>query len=188
MKRISASRRYDVPAERVFAFVTNTDNWSKFWPGYVRLQPGSRWNASGDEARLVIRLLGRERELTLTLTTFEPNRLVAYTSMSAGSSATRTAWSIASSSNTSHAVGSPGYSTSRCSRVQSGARSNTPSRRSSRSFVAPPLNSAQASSGSDGTRTRALPPRSASELDRKNLIGRSARRDLERRRGSRAEA
>ena len=84
MKRISASRRYDVPAERVFAFVTNTDNWSKFWPGYVRLQPGSRWNASGDEARLVIRLLGRERELTLTLTTFEPNRLVAYTSTQPG--------------------------------------------------------------------------------------------------------
>ena len=43
-------------------------------------------------------------------------------------------------------------------------------------------------SGSHGTRTRALPPRSASELGRKNLIGRSARRDLERRRGSRAEA
>jgi uncharacterized protein YndB with AHSA1/START domain len=84
MKRISASRRYDVPAERVFAFVTNTDNWSEFWPGYVRLQPGSRWNVSGDEARLVIRLLGRERELTLTLTTFEPNRLVAYTSTQPG--------------------------------------------------------------------------------------------------------
>jgi uncharacterized protein YndB with AHSA1/START domain len=84
MKRISASRRYDVPAEHVFAFVTNTDNWSKFWPGYVRLQPGSRWNASGDEARLVIRLLGRERELTLTLTTFEPNRLVAYASTQPG--------------------------------------------------------------------------------------------------------
>ena len=84
MKRISATRRYDVPVERAFAFVTNPGNWWKFWPGYVRLDPGSRWNASGDEARLVVRLLGRERELTLTLTTFEPNRLVAYTSTQPG--------------------------------------------------------------------------------------------------------
>jgi uncharacterized protein YndB with AHSA1/START domain len=84
MKRISANRRYDVPVERAFAFVTDPENWWKFWPGFVRLEPGSRWNASGDEARLVIRLLGRERELTLTLTTFEPNRLVAYTSTQPG--------------------------------------------------------------------------------------------------------
>jgi len=84
MKRISAARRYDVPVERGFAFITNTENWQKFWPGYVRLEPGSRWNVSGDEARLVIRLLWRERELTLTLTTFEPNQLVAYTSTQPG--------------------------------------------------------------------------------------------------------
>jgi Polyketide cyclase / dehydrase and lipid transport len=84
MKRISTTHRYDVPVERAFAFITNLENWWKFWPGYVRLEPGSRWNASGDGARLVVRLLGRERELALTLTTFEPNRLVAYTSRQAG--------------------------------------------------------------------------------------------------------
>lgn len=84
MKRISAVRRYDAPVERVFAFVTNTENWSKFWPGYVRLEPGSRWRAAGDEARLAIRLLGRERELALKLTKFEQNRLVAYTSTQVG--------------------------------------------------------------------------------------------------------
>jgi len=84
MKRISATRRYDVSVERAFAFVTNPENWWKFWPGYVRLEPGSHWNASGDEARLVARLLGRERALTLTLTTFEPNRLVGYTSTQPG--------------------------------------------------------------------------------------------------------
>jgi uncharacterized protein YndB with AHSA1/START domain len=84
MKRISAVRRYDVPVERAFAFITNPENWRKFWPGYVRLEPGSRWNVSGDEARLVIRLLRRERELTLTLTTFEPNQRVAYTSTQPG--------------------------------------------------------------------------------------------------------
>jgi ligand-binding SRPBCC domain-containing protein len=84
VKRIAAVRRYDAPVERVFAFVTNTENWSKFWPGYVRLEPGSRWHAAGDEARLAIRLLGRERELALKLTKFEQNRLVAYTSTQVG--------------------------------------------------------------------------------------------------------
>jgi hypothetical protein len=84
MKRISVTRRYDVPVERAFAFITNPENWWKFWPGYVRLGRGSQWKASGDEARLVIRLLGRERELTLTLTTFEQNRIVAYTSTQPG--------------------------------------------------------------------------------------------------------
>jgi hypothetical protein len=84
MRRISAARRYDAPVEHAFAFVTNTRNWPKLWPGYVRLEPGSRWSAKGDEARLVIRLLGRERELTLTLTTLERNRLVAYTSTQPG--------------------------------------------------------------------------------------------------------
>jgi uncharacterized protein YndB with AHSA1/START domain len=84
MKRISAARRYDVPVERGFAFITDTENWSRFWPGYVRLEPGSRWSASGDEARLVTRLLGRERELTMTIKVFEPNRLVTYTSTQPG--------------------------------------------------------------------------------------------------------
>jgi Polyketide cyclase / dehydrase and lipid transport len=80
VERVEAAHRYDVPVERGFAFITNTSNWSKFWPGYVRLEEGSRWGASGDTARLVTRLLGRDRELTMTITTFEPDRLVAYTS------------------------------------------------------------------------------------------------------------
>jgi Polyketide cyclase / dehydrase and lipid transport len=84
VKRVSAVRRYDVRVECGFAFITNTENWSRFWPGYVRLQPGSRWSASGDEARLVTRLLGAERELTMTLSVFEPNQLVAYTSTQPG--------------------------------------------------------------------------------------------------------
>lgn len=84
MKRISGARRYDVPVECAFAFITNTENWPKFWPGYVRLEPGSRWSASGDEARLVTRLLGRERQLTMTLDSFEQDMRVAYTSTQPG--------------------------------------------------------------------------------------------------------
>ena len=84
MTRVEASHRYDVPAGRGFAFITDTANWSKFWPGYVRLEEGSRWGATGDTARLVTRLLGRDRELTMTITSFEPNRLVTYTSRQPG--------------------------------------------------------------------------------------------------------
>jgi hypothetical protein len=82
--RVEAAHRYNVPVERGFAFITDTANWPKFWPGYVRLVDGSRWGASGDTARLVTRLLGRERELTMTIRSFELNRLVTYTSTQAG--------------------------------------------------------------------------------------------------------
>jgi hypothetical protein len=82
--RIESEHRYDVPVERGFAFVTDTENWPKFWPGYVRLEPGSTWGAVGDTARLVTRILGRERTLTMNITRFEPNRLVTYTSTQPG--------------------------------------------------------------------------------------------------------
>jgi Polyketide cyclase / dehydrase and lipid transport len=84
MTRISAARRFDVPVERGFAFITDIENWSRFWPGYVRLQDGSSWSTNGDTARLITRLALRKRELRLTLTTLKPNRLVAYTSTQHG--------------------------------------------------------------------------------------------------------
>jgi Polyketide cyclase / dehydrase and lipid transport len=82
--RIEASHYFDVPVERGFAFITDTTNWSTFWPGFVRIVEGSRWTASGDTARLVTRLMGREGELALLLTVYEPNRLVTYTSTQPG--------------------------------------------------------------------------------------------------------
>jgi hypothetical protein len=84
MVRVELAHRYDVPVERGFAFITDTANWPKFWPGFVRLEPGSDWGAPGDTARLVTRLLGRDRELAMTVKTFEPNRLVTYTSTQPG--------------------------------------------------------------------------------------------------------
>ena len=84
MTRVGAAHRYDVAVERGFAFVTNPANWSKFWPGFVRLEDGSTWGAPRDAARLITRLGRRERELTMTITGFEPNRLVTYTSTQPG--------------------------------------------------------------------------------------------------------
>jgi Polyketide cyclase / dehydrase and lipid transport len=82
--RVESAHRYDVPVEQGFAFITSTENWPRFWPGYVRLEPGSSWGAAGDTARLVTTILGRERELTMTVTAFEPNGLVTYTSTQPG--------------------------------------------------------------------------------------------------------
>jgi Polyketide cyclase / dehydrase and lipid transport len=82
--RIESTHRYGVPVEQGFAFITDTANWPRFWPGYVRLEPGSSWGAIGDTAHLVTRILGRERLLTMNLTGFEPNRLVTYTSTQPG--------------------------------------------------------------------------------------------------------
>lgn len=84
MERVEAAHRFDIPVERAFAFITDTRNWSRFWPGYVRLEEGSSWGAPGDEARLMTRLFGRERLLTMRITTFEPNRLVMYVSTQSG--------------------------------------------------------------------------------------------------------
>jgi uncharacterized protein YndB with AHSA1/START domain len=82
--RIEAAHRYAAPVEQAFTFITDVANWRSFWPGYVRLEPGSSWGARGDTAKLVTRILGRERTLTMTLTELEPNRLVAYTSTQPG--------------------------------------------------------------------------------------------------------
>lgn len=84
MIRVETEHRFDVSVERGFAFITDTANWSKFWPGYVRLEEGSIWGAAGDTGRLLVRLLARERLLTMTITRFEPNRLVTYTSTQPG--------------------------------------------------------------------------------------------------------
>ena len=82
--RIEREDRFDVPLEAGFEYVTNTANWPSFWPGIVRVEPGSRWAEPGDEARIVIELLGRQVELRMVLRRFEPHRLVEYDSTQDG--------------------------------------------------------------------------------------------------------
>ena len=50
----------------------------------MRLEPESTWGAPGDTARLVTRILSRERTLMMTVTTFESKPLVTYTSTQPG--------------------------------------------------------------------------------------------------------
>ena len=82
--RVEASRRFPVPVREGFDYITDQSNWAEYWPGLVRIEPGSRWSAPGDMTRIVVRLLGREVPLAMTLRRFEPPRLVEYTSTQPG--------------------------------------------------------------------------------------------------------
>ena len=84
MLRVEREHRFDCSVEAGFAYITNLDNWPHYWPGFVRIAPGSTWSTPGDEAVLVVRLLGREVELRMTMSRFEPNRLVEYASTQPG--------------------------------------------------------------------------------------------------------
>jgi hypothetical protein len=84
MIRIEHQEHFAVSVETGFAFITDLANWPAYWPGFVGIEAGSRWTAPGDEARIVVELLGRETELRLTMRRFEANRLVEYESVQRG--------------------------------------------------------------------------------------------------------
>jgi hypothetical protein len=84
MIRIEQERVFRKPVEQGFSAITDVDNWPHYWPGLVRIDPESRWQSPGDQARLTLRLLGREVELRMTLREFVRNRLVTYESSQRG--------------------------------------------------------------------------------------------------------
>jgi hypothetical protein len=84
MPHIEARRGFPVSVERGFDYITDLRNWPAYWPGLVRVDPGSEWGKPGDRARLTIRFLGREVDLELTLQRFEPYQVVEYMSVQQG--------------------------------------------------------------------------------------------------------
>lgn len=84
VQRIEVSRHYGIPVARGYAFVTDVRNWSQFFPGFIALDPESRWTAAGDVASLTTKLLGRTRRVTLTLERIEPHHDFSYTSTQEG--------------------------------------------------------------------------------------------------------
>ena len=82
--RVEVAHRFEVSVAQGFAYITGQENWPAYWPGLVRVEPGSQWSRPGDETRLVVKLLGREVALRMTLTALEQDRLVEYTSVQAG--------------------------------------------------------------------------------------------------------
>jgi hypothetical protein len=77
---------YPVPLSEGFAYVTGVKNWGSYWPDFVRIEDptNARWGKSGDRLTLVLRLLNRERALSMTLEEFEPDALVTYSSSQSG--------------------------------------------------------------------------------------------------------
>ena len=83
MTRIEAEHRFDVALRDGYDYITDLGRWPEYWPGLVRVEPGSQWREPGDQARIVIRLLRHEVPLEMTLRRVEPYRLVEYTSVQA---------------------------------------------------------------------------------------------------------
>ncbi len=86
MIRLEARREFPVPVTEAFAYITDMEHWREYWPDFVRIQDRAqaRWNRAGDAVTIVLKLLGRERELHMTLEQFQPDTMVAYSSRQAG--------------------------------------------------------------------------------------------------------
>ena len=82
--RIEVQSHFAVSPRDGFGYITDPANWPEYWPDLVRIEPGSRWREPGDQARLVLRLLGRPVELEMTLRRLVPDRVVEYTSAQRG--------------------------------------------------------------------------------------------------------
>ncbi len=82
--RVELTHHFASPLRDGFDYITAPRNWPEYWPGLIRVEPGSRWQAPGDRARVTMRLLGRAVALEMTLRTFEPCELVEYTSVQRG--------------------------------------------------------------------------------------------------------
>ena len=82
--RVELAHRFGVGLRDGFDYITDLGNWHEYWPGFVRVESGSRWSDPGDQTQLVLRLLGRETEMTMTLGRLEPYRLVEYVSEQPG--------------------------------------------------------------------------------------------------------
>jgi polyketide cyclase/dehydrase/lipid transport protein len=78
--RVELAHRFGIGLWEGFGYITDLRNWPEYWPDLVRIEPGSSWTKPGDRTRLVLRLFGRETEMTMTLKRIEAERLVEYTS------------------------------------------------------------------------------------------------------------
>lgn len=82
--RLEVTHGFAIPLRDGFDYIVEPRNWPEYWPGLIRVQPGSRWRTPGDRVRVLMRLLGRTVELEMTLRTYDPYRLIEYTSVQQG--------------------------------------------------------------------------------------------------------
>ena len=86
MTRVELTHIFPVSHIDAFAYITDPRNWKEFFPNFVRLHDPAhaRWNSPGDEVTVVIRLLGREVEVNMTLQQIEKDTRVTYVSRQQG--------------------------------------------------------------------------------------------------------
>ena len=86
MIRVEMAHTYPVSAGDAFAYITDTKNWKEFFPNFVRLHDAAhaKWDTPGDKVTVVIRLLGREVEVNMTLEQYRKDNRVTYVSRQQG--------------------------------------------------------------------------------------------------------
>ena len=86
MTRVELTHTFPVSVDVAFAYITDTRNWSEFFPNFVRLHDPAhaKWATPGDKVTVVIRLLGREVEVNMTLLQFRKDSRVTYVSRQEG--------------------------------------------------------------------------------------------------------
>lgn len=82
---VELTHAFSVPVEEAFGYITDVSNWHEYWPDFVRLDDPQHaaWGTPGDTLTIVVKLLGRETPLELTLEEFRRNALVRYRSRQA---------------------------------------------------------------------------------------------------------
>ena len=86
MIRVEVKHSFPVPLSKAFSYITDMDNWPAYWPDFVRIHDpaNAKWGQPGDTVTIVMNLLNRERELTMTLEEFQKDALATYNARQPG--------------------------------------------------------------------------------------------------------
>jgi len=86
MIRVELAHTFPISAGDAFAYITDTKNWKEFFPNFVRLDDPAhaKWDTPGDRVTVVIRLLGREVQVNMTLEQHQKDKRVTYVSRQQG--------------------------------------------------------------------------------------------------------
>lgn len=86
MTRVELTHTFPVAVGDAFAYITDTKNWNEFFPNFVRLHDptNAKWDTPGDKVTVVIRLLGREVQVNMTLEQYQKDSRVTYVSRQQG--------------------------------------------------------------------------------------------------------
>ena len=86
MTRVELTHTFPVSVGDAFAYITDTKNWNEFFPNFVQLHDPAhaKWDTPGDKVTAVIRLLGREVPVNMTLEQYQKDSRVTYVSRQQG--------------------------------------------------------------------------------------------------------